>query len=231
MREPLVVFATDGAPADAYFWQRFGSREAYAEIRRLEARAALESVGVRGCVFLADKLPEPVIDQTLYQNVYLAFEGLCDIAARFQPEAILTLAYEGGHPDHDSCSLLGGELGGQQKAPVWEAPLYHRSEDGTGVYQRFVQEQLEVLEYPVAGEELARKQRMLECYKSQFGSLPGFDPARERFRVQAKYDYGRPPHPGRLNYEVWQWSMTGAEVSEALSAFLTLERPFRRQAI
>ena len=32
IREPLVVFATNGSPADPYFWQKYGSREAYAEI-------------------------------------------------------------------------------------------------------------------------------------------------------------------------------------------------------
>ena len=41
MRDPCVVFATDGAPEDAYFWSRFGSRERYAAIREQEAQAAL----------------------------------------------------------------------------------------------------------------------------------------------------------------------------------------------
>ena len=37
MREPVVLFATDGAPEDPYFWARYGSREAYGEMRREEA--------------------------------------------------------------------------------------------------------------------------------------------------------------------------------------------------
>src|SRR5215469_756365 len=46
MREPVVVFATDGAPEDDFFWRRFGSREAYAAVREQEARVALAAVGV-----------------------------------------------------------------------------------------------------------------------------------------------------------------------------------------
>ncbi|PYX97930.1 MAG: hypothetical protein DMG63_13230 [Acidobacteria bacterium] len=39
MRDPCVVFATDGAPEDAHTWGRFGSRERSAAIREQEARA------------------------------------------------------------------------------------------------------------------------------------------------------------------------------------------------
>jgi hypothetical protein len=36
----------------------------------------------------------------------------------------------------------------------------------------------------------------------------------------AEYDYARPPHEGVLNYEAWQWSMTGDRVSAAFEACL-----------
>ena len=38
MREPIVLFCTDGAPRDPFFWERYGSREAYARERREEVR-------------------------------------------------------------------------------------------------------------------------------------------------------------------------------------------------
>ena len=34
---PLVVFATDGAPRADFFWRQYGSRTAYAAVRREEA--------------------------------------------------------------------------------------------------------------------------------------------------------------------------------------------------
>src|SRR5262249_46980285 len=128
-----------------------------------------------------------LMDQVLFQNLAPALAALDRVAEDFQPDAVLTLAYEGGHPDHDACSLLGCELARQRAIPVWEAPLYHRSQKETSIYQRFIQEH-EVVEYPVTGDELARKQQMLACYKSQFSALPSFEIARERFRVQAQYD-------------------------------------------
>ena len=98
-------------------------------------------------------------------------------------------------------------------------PLYHRSVEGGGVYQRFVEEHGEVLDYTVSGKELQAKQAMLACYKSQFDALPSFDMERERFRPQATYAYAERPHAGKLNYELWQWRMTAEEVSASFAAF------------
>ena len=55
MREAVVVIATDGAPRDEFFWGRYGSREAYAAVRREEARRAAQVAGVRELVLLAEE--------------------------------------------------------------------------------------------------------------------------------------------------------------------------------
>lgn len=221
MRQPFVVFATDGAPEDEFFWGRYGSRAAYSKLRQEEALSALDHVGVSEVEFLADHAPERVRleDQKLFRAIPPALELLREMIETKKPDALLTLAYEGGHPDHDSCSFLAAQLGGEFRLPVWEMPLYHRNADGTGVYQRFVREAKdEVIDVAIAGEMLTRKERMLQSYKSQFDALPHFEPQRERFRPQAQYDYARPPHEGKTNYEVWQWAMTAKDVSEAFTA-------------
>ena len=220
MSDPCVVFATDGAPEDAYFWARFGSRGQYAAIREGEAQAALAAVGVEQIEFLANQSEAPLIDQVLYRALSAAFAALSRIVERHQPDALLTLAYEGGHPDHDSVSFLSAQLGRAFGIPVWEAPLYHRSEDSGGVYQRFVEEHGEVVDHAVSGRELQAKQAMLACYKSQFDALPSFNVELERFRPQAKYEYSKRPHAGKVNYELWQWRMTAEEVSAAFAAFV-----------
>jgi len=219
MREPVVVFATDGAPEDDYFWRRFGSREAYAALRKREAGAALAEVGVDEVDFLAQRSQTPLIDQLLYRSLPAAFAALSRIVEERRPECLLTLAYEGGHPDHDSVSFLASQVGRAFRLPVWEAPLYHRTPLGGGAYQRFVQEQGEVIEHRVSGEELAAKLRMLACYKSQFDALPSFSTELERFRPQVAYDYSRRPHTGKLNYEIWKWRMTPEEVCAAFVEF------------
>jgi len=144
-----------------------------------------------------------------------AFNTLSDIAQRRMITAILTLAYEGGHPDHDSCSLLASQLAKRFAIPCWEAPLYHRLPDGGGEFQRFVEitgEEFDVK--PTAREEEA-KRAMCLAYASQGDFLARFDVKNETVRPQNAYDYSRPPHGGRTNYEVWQWSMTAADVCAA----------------
>lgn len=221
MREPCVVFATDGAPEDDYFWRKYGSRKNYAELRETEAQAALREVGVEDIEFLARQCEAPVIDQRLYRSLPAAFTALSRIVERHSPECLLTLAYEGGHPDHDAVSFLSAQLSRRYSLPIWEAPLYHRDAQGDGVYQRFVEDDERILEYRVAGKELEAKQRMLNCYKSQFDCLPSFAVELERFRPQATYDYSQRPHPGKLNYEVWQWRMSPEEVCAAFVGFST----------
>src|SRR5690242_3417777 len=104
MRQPFVVFATDGAPEDEFFWGRFGSRAAYSKLRQEEALSALDHVGVSEVEFLADHAPERVRleDQKLFRAISPALELLGEMIEVKKPDALLTLAYEGGHPDHDS---------------------------------------------------------------------------------------------------------------------------------
>src|SRR5947207_15801512 len=68
----------------------------------------------------------PIIDQELHLNLDYALEELSERVERHRPHAVLTLAYEGGHPDHDCCSVLGALLGERFELPVWEMRLYHR---------------------------------------------------------------------------------------------------------
>jgi len=228
IQEPCVVFATDGAPEDAYFWKKYGSRENYAALREEEARAALKQVGVEDVEFLSRQSESPLVDQRLYASLPAAFSALFAIVEKWRPDCLLTLAYEGGHPDHDSVSFLSAQLGRRYSLPVWEAPLYHRSPNGDGVYQRFVEERGEVVEFEVKGKELEAKKGMLKCYKSQFDALPSFNVELERFRPQVAYDYSRRPHQGKLNYEVWQWRMSPEEVSAAFVDFSTAAAAMER---
>lgn len=218
MREPVVVYATDGAPRDSYFWKAHGSREAYLRLRQEEARSALKRVGVNELVFLADSEPR-LIDQELFRNLGIAFELLAHEIEQRCPDSMLTLAYEGGHPDHDSCSVLAFELGRLEGLPVWEAPLYRRNRSQLSL-QEFVHPSGKELTYEPAPEELERKREMCLEYPSQGDFLRVFAPEREIFRRQPAYDYSRPPHEGTLNYEQWRWSMTGPEVCERFTRFL-----------
>ncbi len=221
VREPLVVFATNGSPADPYFWGAHGSREAYAALRQREALASMNATGVKDVTFLAD-LPggETLVDQELFRNLWPAFDLLADIIRRRMTTAMLTLAYEGGHPDHDSCSFLAAQLAKLTALPCWEAPLYHRNEDGSGTFQEFLTPSGEEVNLRPTLEEVERKRRMCLAYSSQGDFLSRFDVTKEMVRPQIAYNYTRPPHAGKTNYETWQWKMTAAEVCAAFADFL-----------
>ncbi len=217
MSDPVVIYATDGAPQDSYFWKKYGSREAYSRMRQEECRRALAEVGVQEIVFLANEEPR-LVDQELFRNLPIAFELLDHEARRLQPNAILTLAYEGGHPDHDSCSLLAQELGRNLGIAVWEVPLYRRNRNELSVQEFLEPDGTEVMFSPTPSE-IERKRAMCASYPSQGDFLQVFGVDREIFRPQKRYDYTRPPHDGKLNYELWQWSMTGEQVSEKFAEF------------
>ena len=219
MCDAIVVFATDGAPRDQYFWKQYGSREAYAEVRRQEARTALAITGGRP-IFLADQVGGGIADQELHLYLPAAVRALEDVVMQERPDCLLTLAYEGGHPDHDSACFMSTVLGRRAGLPVWESPLYHRDQAGAGVVQKFPTMNGNEQELNVEGRPLEKKIEMFHTYKSQKLTLDGFRPDVEKFRPIMDYDFTRPPLPWKLNYEVWQWKMTGKEVSAQFENFL-----------
>jgi N-acetylglucosamine malate deacetylase 2 len=224
MRRPVVVFATDGAPRDDYFWKQYGSREAYAEVRRHEARAALAIVGAEP-VFLSDRVSGGIADQELFRRLAPAAEAFAQVVEEIRPDALLTLSYEGGHPDHDSACFMATIAGQRTGIPVWEAPLYHRDPDGSGAVQKFHVRSGEEMDLRVEGEAMQKKMEMFNTYKSQNLVLGGFHPEIETFRPMHSYDFTQRPMPWKLNYELWQWKMSGEEVATAFAEYLAAEEP------
>lgn len=232
MTEPSVVFATDGAPRAEYFWAKYVSRENYKRIREEEARQASTAVGISKIEFAgAEPLTgelEGVVDQELLLHLDESFTRISKIVSRNGTESILTLAYEGGHPDHDCCSILAAQLGLEHGLPVWEMPLYRRDESGQIAFQKFVNNGMNEVTVEVAGNELVRKRTMVEAYASQ-GFLSKFDLTLERFRPLPAYNYARPPHEGMLNYEAWEWPVTGSDVCAAYSRFIASRLSFKQR--
>ena len=95
--ELLLIHLTDGAPADddAGAQAGFVSPEAYATARRMESTRALDALGVRPCARLAYGLTD---QETIFRLPELVERLAHDLAGC---DAVVTHAYEGGHPDHD----------------------------------------------------------------------------------------------------------------------------------
>lgn len=221
-QDPAVIFCTDGAPRPQFFWEKYGSRENYAAVRCEEAARALSILGVRKPHFLRDRVTERCFqDQELFRQITSALDVLLEYAARIQPDAVVAPAYEGGHPDHDSCSLLACLVGRTLNVPVWEMPLYHRSQSGVLVHQQFPATNGTEITLRSTSAELSKRNEMFSIYASQPDASDFVSSRVEVFRPQPSYDYSRPPHIGSLNYEVWGWPMTGSEVCTAFQSCLT----------
>lgn len=212
----VVAFCTDGAPNDRRFWSpdATGSRTEYAALRYKEAHAALQVLGIGSdkIVFLGG------VDQDAICEVPKLVEALLSSLRKFKPDILITLAYEGGHPDHDAASLVAhiavNQLQHEHRPELVEMPLYH-ARDGQTVMAEFLPNLQDGTPPPpelivqLSPEEIARKQQMVECHHSQRLVVQGFPLEQERFRPAPAYDYSRPPHPGRLWYECRGWPMTG----------------------
>lgn len=219
MKRAVVVFATDGAPREPGFWRDYASRHDYAEARRHEARQALAITGAEA-VFLSDQVKDGIVDQELFLRLPQAISAFETVVDQVAPASLLTLAYEGGHPDHDACTFVCSRVGQSKKIPVWESPLYHRNSDGSAAVQRFPRLTRQEINYDVEGEAFHKKLEMFHTYKSQKLVLDGFRPEIEQFRPLANYDFTQPPLPCKLNYEWWQWPMSGQEVSAHFASYL-----------
>ncbi|HEY6271331.1 MAG TPA: PIG-L family deacetylase [Terriglobales bacterium] len=219
MKRAVVLFATDGAPRAEGFWRQYGSRQAYAQLRREEANNAVGLAGA-SAVFLADHAADGIADQELFRNLPIAIAAIDKIVAQTAAECLLAPNFEGGHPDHDAACFIASVIGRSRRLPVWESPLYHRRADGTSVVQTFPELCGPEFELHHEGQCLETKLKMLHSYRSQGSVLESFRPDLETFRQICDYDFTRPPLPWKLNYEHWGWSMTGEEVAAAFAAWL-----------
>jgi LmbE family N-acetylglucosaminyl deacetylase len=211
-----VAFMTDGAPADRYFWGKFGSRNAYADVRARESASALE--GFESVTMLRFGAP----DQELMFHLEIALDWLRKVITEQKPQTIVTHAYEGGHPDHDCCSFLCSVVAGEYGLPVWEMPLYSRN--GDKLVRQYLPEHSSAVRLSASDSEVHRKAEMVAAYQSQDEFLQGFDLVTEKFIAQRKHDFSNPPHAGKLNYECWGWEVAGSDLCSAFEKLMNKNR-------
>jgi LmbE family N-acetylglucosaminyl deacetylase len=214
-----VLHATDGAPRDPRFMARSfaGTREEYARARRRESERALSLAGIG-----PDRLLGlGIADQEAVFEIPRLIEGIARAVREIGPDTLLTLAYEGGHPDHDAVALAVRRA--VEGTEILEMPLYH-AEPGT---ERMTVNEL----LPGPPEERLKltdgerdlKRRMIEAFATQEETLRPFLPPRdERFRPAPRYDFTRPPHEGRLQYEIWGFPINGKQWRETVKSHLLL---------
>lgn len=209
--EPWVVYLTDSAPKQSKLRSRRLRREEYADLREAEAQHALRIVGVP---------PHRIISLgATDQDAVFTLDALAThfllTVSRIHPEWIVTHAYEGGHPDHDSAAFVAAmalnllEQQQSSRPTLLEMTSYH-ADNGRLASGSFLANQHQGWPVWLTSEELSRKREMLACYYSQAKVLRDFPLEPERLRCAPEYDFTQPPHPGKLWYEQMGWEMTGS---------------------
>jgi LmbE family N-acetylglucosaminyl deacetylase len=136
---------------------------------------------------------------------------------RLRPSSVFTVAYEGGHADHDACHwAVVAAAGSSPGSPaVYEFPTYHRGGRlfAAGV---LLPDDGEVCRTRVGNGDLRRKAAILRCHGVHGALLRCFlqlfldrdELLRgEPYRRVPLRSYLDPPHLGRLGYELYtRWT-------------------------
>lgn len=106
-----------------YCAERHNSLNRY--IRRKENLSALKLLGFKNCkpIFLNDYFE--ISGKYLYRSAKSIYDYLENLYINFQIEQILTLNYEGGHPDHDALALIVDKFAKEYKIKPFYFPAYN----------------------------------------------------------------------------------------------------------
>jgi N-acetylglucosamine malate deacetylase 2 len=211
-RDITLVHLTDGSPRNLTFARAAGfhSRKAYAAARRRELKDALRLLAPNRIRLRRFDYP----DQETCGHLPELIARLAALIDMRRPSLVLSPAYEGGHPDHDSASLAVAVARALTRTPFRhrEYALYHAGPNGETVTGKFLpcgDASVEVCILSAAEQD--QKRAMLASFASQQDILKQFPVFEESFRDAPDYRFSRPPHSGRLLYEHWNFEISGEE--------------------
>ncbi|MBI5643568.1 MAG: PIG-L family deacetylase [Deltaproteobacteria bacterium] len=214
--DPYFMHTTDGSPRDLKDARAagYGTRDEYARARRAEFSEVLRLAGLPPQY----SLEAGFIDQEASSNLYELTLKIAVLIREIKPDLVMTHPYEGGHPDHDAtsfgvhgaCAIIGRENG---RVPlIIEFTSYHA--DGSKmVSAEFLPSPSdeEAVTVNLEQEDRLFKQSLMDAFLTQKKVLSQFPIELERYRKAPLYDFTAPPHAGRLFYEFFDWSITGAD--------------------
>jgi LmbE family N-acetylglucosaminyl deacetylase len=205
-----LIHATDGAPNGvARARQNFADGKSYSSRRFAEVDRALAIVGGRPVSHVRYDYTDGDLALKLNEMVEQLESRLRDVSA------LITHAYEGGHPDHDACAFAA-QYAIQRLKKLGKAPpvrlefTSYFSSNGRMRVGRFWPDR----ENPGSSIRLTRDQRQrkfeaLKAFESQDWVPKVFGVKREMYREAPDYDFLRPPAPQNWLYDSFGWPMTG----------------------
>ncbi|MBE7158972.1 MAG: PIG-L family deacetylase [Rhodospirillales bacterium] len=199
-RNLLLIHVTDGAPrnlADAKA-AGFESACSYAAARRRELAAALAARHAQACCRCLGVADQAAAFRLPWLIATLRAE-LADVAA------VVTHAFEGGHPDHDAVAFAAARCG----RPILEMAGYHAGPMGDIEVNRFLSGP-DPLTMVLTMQERSRRDSMLDCFTSQQATLQPFrDTANLLLRPAPTYDFCALPTHGTY-YDRFEWGLNSA---------------------
>ena len=209
-----ILHLTDGSPRDLGYAREagFSSREDYAVARHGELLSALAEVSFRDLQLRTFDYA----DQELHLHALELVGRLTILVDNLRPDLVMSPAYEGGHPDHDTAAFavaavrLRSRPFHHREYRLYHAWLDRDTTDAAMDTRNFLpcpHTPIEVQTLSPADQR--RKQRMIAAFSSQAQVLRNFSFDEERFRDAPTYDFHLPPHEGLLLYERWGLSVSG----------------------
>jgi len=192
-----VLYLTTGVPPceTLWFWQRRGY--AAREQRRLD-----EAAGAASLLGLGSSGVLHIPSRRLLHHLDRAEVEIGRVLDGVGATELWVPAFEGAHQDHDAANALAARF--RDRLPVLEFAAYNYA-GGRAHSNRFPEGSAGVVELRASREEAELKRRALELYRSERGNLRHIRVGEEQYRLLPRHDYLRPPHPGALFRERFQW--------------------------
>ncbi|EPX60238.1 LmbE-like protein [Cystobacter fuscus DSM 2262] len=155
------------------------------------------------------------MDRTASQELVTLTECLVALLKALRPTLLVVHPYEGGHPDHDAAAFISHAAvallvrGGRTPPSLLEMAVPtcgHLGPHPIGFQS--TRDDRPVATVALSAGDRALKQRMLACHASPGWDSGSASSAPEHYRLAPRYDFTRPPHAGRLLYEVPTPGMT-----------------------
>jgi len=208
-----LVYATDGAPSNMRHATALGfdSAEAYSRARYDESRAALAIAG-------ANPVRQKVLEFSDGDTVFHLPALVERVAQAISGAAtVITHAYEGGHPDHDSCAFAVQLVCSEISARGQERPLrlefagyyIHGGQLVTNSFWPAADVHEAVVR--LSWQERRTKRKAMRAFATQSTIIKKYPPVREAYRRAPIYDFSKPPPPGEWYYDGYNWPLKGKD--------------------
>ena len=218
-----LIHLTDGAPRDGADARRagFAGWQDYAGTREAELARALECLGAGH----AERIRYDIADQQAVSALEEIVERLAaDLAGM---AAVVSHAFEHGHPDHDAAALAVSLACARLAEPPrrYEFAGYHLSGESVVLGRFRPHPAAPAAALPFDAAACRRKIAAIDCFRSQAELLNRFPVAPEYIRPAPAYDFAEPIKEGSALYDRWNWainsrhwSLAAADAVDAASA-------------